>query len=322
MSTNHPPTPLVDERYRDALERFRQLEHDLQQERETIATANAERLEARQQGIRERVDELERAHDKILALGEAIASHPDVRGLEEATASLPVSTHDADPDVVFEETLARHEAAVAALLPDLELTHVDVPSADTADPTPSAAPPPSFDEDADPPAEDATERTCVHCGAAVPEEAETCPACGGRLRLTTTGDGGGGSSENATQSGCSGCGGCAWVVVLIVLAGVAGIAALNAGAALPRSALWVCDVPGINTLVYDCERILNPPSYRPPPPPGSTPPAPTRRVHTVARGETLSQIASRYGTTWQNLASINGIRDPNQIEVGDVIRLE
>jgi LysM domain len=43
--------------------------------------------------------------------------------------------------------------------------------------------------------------------------------------------------------------------------------------------------------------------------------------HTVARGETLSSIAKRYGTSWSRLASHNGISNPNSIRVGQTIRI-
>lgn len=45
----------------------------------------------------------------------------------------------------------------------------------------------------------------------------------------------------------------------------------------------------------------------------------TQRVHTVRRGETLSRIASLYGTTWQALAKKNNIANPNLIYVGQKI---
>lgn len=44
-------------------------------------------------------------------------------------------------------------------------------------------------------------------------------------------------------------------------------------------------------------------------------------MYTVAAGDTLSSIAQRFGTTYQALAALNGIADPNQIQVGEVIRL-
>lgn len=43
--------------------------------------------------------------------------------------------------------------------------------------------------------------------------------------------------------------------------------------------------------------------------------------YTVHRGESLSAIARRFGTTWQELARINGLHDPNRIRVGQRIML-
>ena len=44
-------------------------------------------------------------------------------------------------------------------------------------------------------------------------------------------------------------------------------------------------------------------------------------VYTVKAGDTLSGIASRYGTTYQRLAQINGISNPNLIYPGQQIRI-
>lgn len=44
-------------------------------------------------------------------------------------------------------------------------------------------------------------------------------------------------------------------------------------------------------------------------------------VYTVQAGDTLSEIAQRYGTTYQRLAQINGIANPNLIYVGQKIRI-
>ncbi|MCI7725402.1 MAG: LysM peptidoglycan-binding domain-containing protein [Erysipelotrichaceae bacterium] len=44
--------------------------------------------------------------------------------------------------------------------------------------------------------------------------------------------------------------------------------------------------------------------------------------YTVRSGDTLSDIASRYGTTYQHLAQINGIADPNRIYPGQKIRVK
>ena len=43
--------------------------------------------------------------------------------------------------------------------------------------------------------------------------------------------------------------------------------------------------------------------------------------HTVKAGETLSSIANKYGTTWQTLAQINNLSNPNLIHVGQRIEL-
>jgi len=45
------------------------------------------------------------------------------------------------------------------------------------------------------------------------------------------------------------------------------------------------------------------------------------KTYTVKKGDTLSGIAKRYGLTYQKLASCNGIKDPNAIRIGQVIRI-
>ena len=45
------------------------------------------------------------------------------------------------------------------------------------------------------------------------------------------------------------------------------------------------------------------------------------QVYTVQRGDTLSGIAAKYGTTYQKLASYNGIANPNVIGVGQKIKI-
>lgn len=44
-------------------------------------------------------------------------------------------------------------------------------------------------------------------------------------------------------------------------------------------------------------------------------------TYTVQRGDTLSSIASRYGTTVQELVDINGLSNPNLIYPGEVLRI-
>jgi GH25 family lysozyme M1 (1,4-beta-N-acetylmuramidase) len=52
-------------------------------------------------------------------------------------------------------------------------------------------------------------------------------------------------------------------------------------------------------------------------------PQPTQNFvnYTVVAGDTLSSIANRYGTTYQYLAQINNIPDPNRIYIGQVIKV-
>lgn len=50
-------------------------------------------------------------------------------------------------------------------------------------------------------------------------------------------------------------------------------------------------------------------------------PQPTETTYTVVAGDTLSGIASRYGTTYQELARINNIDNPNLIYAGQVIKI-
>lgn len=52
-----------------------------------------------------------------------------------------------------------------------------------------------------------------------------------------------------------------------------------------------------------------------------SPPAQVAGTYTVRRGETLRDIATRYGTTWQVLAAFNNIPNPNYIQAGQIIRI-
>lgn len=53
----------------------------------------------------------------------------------------------------------------------------------------------------------------------------------------------------------------------------------------------------------------------------SVPSSSTDTVHTVKSGDTLSGIAAKYGTTYQKLATYNGISNPNVIRVGQKIKI-
>lgn len=45
-------------------------------------------------------------------------------------------------------------------------------------------------------------------------------------------------------------------------------------------------------------------------------------TYTVKRGDTLSGIAAKYKTTWQNLQKLNNIKNPNVISVGQKLRIK
>lgn len=64
------------------------------------------------------------------------------------------------------------------------------------------------------------------------------------------------------------------------------------------------------------------PAPAPKPKPAPKPaPKPKTGTYTVRSGDTLSGIASKYGTTWQELQRINGIADANRIYPGQVLTL-
>ncbi|MDU3613383.1 MAG: LysM peptidoglycan-binding domain-containing protein, partial [Enterococcus avium] len=47
----------------------------------------------------------------------------------------------------------------------------------------------------------------------------------------------------------------------------------------------------------------------------------TASIHVVQSGETLSGVAAKYGTTYQTLASLNGLANPNYIYVGQQLKV-
>lgn len=55
--------------------------------------------------------------------------------------------------------------------------------------------------------------------------------------------------------------------------------------------------------------------------PAVTPVIPVAQVHKVEKGETLSSIASSYGTSWKKMAEYNNISNPNQLKVGQELRI-
>jgi LysM repeat protein len=54
---------------------------------------------------------------------------------------------------------------------------------------------------------------------------------------------------------------------------------------------------------------------------GVPPAAPAEKYYTVRGGDNLSAIAAKYGTSWQSLASMNGISNPDLIQPGQKLRV-
>ena len=45
-------------------------------------------------------------------------------------------------------------------------------------------------------------------------------------------------------------------------------------------------------------------------------------IYTVRRGDTLSELALRYGTTVQSIANLNNIKNVNLIYIGERLQIE
>jgi LysM repeat protein len=61
------------------------------------------------------------------------------------------------------------------------------------------------------------------------------------------------------------------------------------------------------------------PTPVPTPAPTAPPPAPPQQTYTVQQGDTLAAIAQQFATTVAALQTANGIEDPNEIFVGQVL---
>jgi LysM repeat protein len=69
-----------------------------------------------------------------------------------------------------------------------------------------------------------------------------------------------------------------------------------------------------------CYKVFDVPQ-KPSVPVSAAPKTPTASTYTVKAGDTLSGIAAKFGTTYQELAKLNGIANPNKIYPGQVIKL-
>lgn len=70
----------------------------------------------------------------------------------------------------------------------------------------------------------------------------------------------------------------------------------------------------MDTFRADVSKAMTPAQVKPQPPVSG-------KTYTVVKGDALSEIAQKYGTTVDTLAQLNGIKDPNLIVVGQVLKL-
>ncbi len=79
-------------------------------------------------------------------------------------------------------------------------------------------------------------------------------------------------------------------------------------------------LPGRGDLIY-AGATLKIPTTAPAPPKTVAAPASTLTTHTVARGETLSALASRYGTTVPAILAVNDIPNKHLIKIGQKLKV-
>ena len=95
----------------------------------------------------------------------------------------------------------------------------------------------------------------------------------------------------------------------------------NSGRIMKQAALAMAIASLWMTPIHALEIIPDPSSPDPSVPvarPLAVAPDPGQ-VHVVANGETLSEIAARYGVSWRELARINNLRNPDRLSIGDTL---
>ena len=114
------------------------------------------------------------------------------------------------------------------------------------------------------------------------------------------------------------------VTTLFTLA-LSGFRAIPAEPAATSSPIPDSPTPVTTTAPTPAETVPPPsPSSAPTPAPTVAPtPAATRafRTYRVQPGDTLSAIASRFGVSIQSIVNLNNISNPNQLSVGQVLRI-
>jgi cytoskeletal protein RodZ len=63
-----------------------------------------------------------------------------------------------------------------------------------------------------------------------------------------------------------------------------------------------------------------PAAETPTPTPAPTP-APTGETYTVASGDTLASIGAKLGVEWQKIAEANGLTEPYDLQIGQVLKI-
>jgi len=107
-----------------------------------------------------------------------------------------------------------------------------------------------------------------------------------------------------------------FVVAFLVASGRAADVPSAAASPTPRRTPIVSLAPGETPQQTDAPTVQ--PRRTPTPAPVVTP-EPSPFPHTIARGESLTYIAGLYCTSVEAISELNGITNPNRIQVGQVI---
>lgn len=116
------------------------------------------------------------------------------------------------------------------------------------------------------------------------------------------------------------------VMHIVVLAGFSLMQGCTTGDSPVRWLNWPYSTPQDKPAVLPAEDyttggLFPAGSYVPPPAAPVVVPLPESRVYVVQKGDTLSAIAAANGVSWKALADFNNITNPNQLRVGQEIRI-
>ncbi len=158
------------------------------------------------------------------------------------------------------------------------------------------------------------ERTCPHCGTRVAQRASTCYACGASLDDSPR--------HRPTVPWAD-------IALLAVIGGLLAIWWTHPpAAAAPRTPQPINVTPTV-----DLAALLMPPpttarqataaamTVTPTPPPAQATPVPTPIQHSVDAGETVGEIAEKYGVKLKDLLAINNLDSDGFIRQGQVLTI-